>query len=213
MPAPQKPIAAMLPLADLPAGWTVGKSGEKHIETFNADNLFEKIDGRAESFIQYDVKGMAYAYYHPTGDESNEVQVYIFEMGDTPQSPGQVRLGEARGGQDRRPSARKATRRPAARSSTRARTTRRSSRPRTTPSSPPSSLEMAKRIAAKQSPGGAGERDAATSPGRRPRRPPRRSSPCSRPGRAGRPRSTSPTTSSATASCPTSSWPNTRKGK
>jgi hypothetical protein len=80
VPAPQKGIAAMLPLADLPPGWVVGKSGPKHLETFNAENLFEKIDGRAESFIQYDVKGMAYAYYHPAGDESNEVQLYIFEM-------------------------------------------------------------------------------------------------------------------------------------
>ena len=26
---------------------------------------------------------MAYAYYHPAGDDSNEVQVYIFEMGDS----------------------------------------------------------------------------------------------------------------------------------
>ncbi len=82
VPAPQKPLAGMLPLVGLPAGWTVGKSGDKHLETFNADNLFEKIDGRAESFIQYDVKGMAYAYYHPTGDETNEVQVYIFELAD-----------------------------------------------------------------------------------------------------------------------------------
>ncbi len=80
VPGPQKGIAAMLPLLDVPAGWVVGKSGPKHLETFNAENLFEKIDGRAESFIQYDVKGMAYAYYHPAGDESNEVQLYIFEM-------------------------------------------------------------------------------------------------------------------------------------
>jgi len=80
VPDPQKPIAAMLPLVDVPAGWAVGKSGPKHLETFNAENLFEKIDGRAESFIQYDVKGMAYAYYHPVGDESNEVQLYIFQL-------------------------------------------------------------------------------------------------------------------------------------
>ena len=80
VPASQKPIAEMLPLTDLPAGWTVGKSGTKHLETFNAENLFEKIDGRAESFIQYDVKGMAYTYFHPVGDESNEIQLYIFEM-------------------------------------------------------------------------------------------------------------------------------------
>ncbi len=72
----------MLPLGDLPAEWTVGKSGEHHLESFNADNLYEKIDGRAESFIQYGVKGMAYAFYHPTGDPSNELQLYIFEMAD-----------------------------------------------------------------------------------------------------------------------------------
>lgn len=82
VPEPQQALAAMLPLSDLPAGWSVGKLGEHYLESFNADNLFEKIDGRAESFLQYDVKGMAYANYHPTGDESNELQVYIFEMKD-----------------------------------------------------------------------------------------------------------------------------------
>jgi len=82
VPEPQKPLAAMLPLDNLPPEWTVGKLGEHYLETFNADNLFEKIDGRAESFVQYDVKGMAYANFHPTNDESNELQVYIFEMKD-----------------------------------------------------------------------------------------------------------------------------------
>jgi Family of unknown function (DUF6599) len=85
VPEPQRSLAAMLPLADLPAGWTVGNdmgpSAHARLETFNADNLFEKIDGRAESFIQYDVKGMAYTYYHPVGDDSGDVQLYIFEMG------------------------------------------------------------------------------------------------------------------------------------
>jgi hypothetical protein len=82
VPEPQRGIAAMLPLADLQAGWTVEKSGNRYIESFNADNLYEKIDGRAESFLQYGVKGMAYTFYHPSGDPSNEVQVYIFEMAD-----------------------------------------------------------------------------------------------------------------------------------
>ncbi|WZP00928.1 DUF6599 family protein [Isosphaeraceae bacterium EP7] len=80
VPAPQKPLAAFLPLTDLPGGWMVAKSGDRYLETFNAENLFEKIDGRAESFTQYDVRGMAYTYYHPIGDDSNEVQLYIFEM-------------------------------------------------------------------------------------------------------------------------------------
>ena len=83
VPEPQKAIAAMLPLAGLPPGWTVGKSGNRYIETFNAENLYEKIDGRAESFLQYGVKGMAYTFYHPTGDPSNELQLYVFEMADT----------------------------------------------------------------------------------------------------------------------------------
>ena len=80
--APLRKIAAMLPLSNLPPEWTVAKSGDRHMETFNADNLYEKIDGRAESFIQFGVKGMAYAFYHPTGDSSNELQLYIFEMAD-----------------------------------------------------------------------------------------------------------------------------------
>ncbi len=82
VPEPQRKIASMLPLGRLPAEWTLGKSGERHVETFNAENLYEKIDGRAESFIQYSVKGMAYAFYHPAGDPSNELQLYIFEMAD-----------------------------------------------------------------------------------------------------------------------------------
>jgi len=80
VPEPQRPLAAMLPLVDIPAGWEVSKYGTKHLETFNADNLFEKIDGRAESFTQNNVAGMAYTSYHPIGDDSNEVQVYIFEF-------------------------------------------------------------------------------------------------------------------------------------
>jgi hypothetical protein len=82
VPEPQRAIAAMLPLSDLPPDWTVRKSGERHLETFNADNLYEKIDGRAESFAQYGVKGMAYTFYQPTGDPSNDIQLYIFEMPD-----------------------------------------------------------------------------------------------------------------------------------
>lgn len=82
VPPPQKPLAKLLPLADVPAGWTIGLMDGKHLETFNADNLYEKINGRAESFLLYDVKGMAYTYYHPTGDDSQEVQLYVYELGN-----------------------------------------------------------------------------------------------------------------------------------
>jgi hypothetical protein len=83
VPEPQRKLAGMLPLSGLPSEWTLGKPGDRHLETFNADNLYEKIDGRAESFIQYGVKGMAYAFYHPTGDPSSELQLYVFEMADS----------------------------------------------------------------------------------------------------------------------------------
>lgn len=82
VPAPQRALAKALPLDDLPAGWETGDLGGKTLETFNAENLYEKIDGRAESFTQFDVTGMAYANFHPAGDTSGEVQLYIFEFGD-----------------------------------------------------------------------------------------------------------------------------------
>jgi hypothetical protein len=86
VPAPQKPLAAMLPLTDVPAGWVVGKemgpNRKSRLETFNAENLYIKIDGRAESFVQYDLQGMAYTFYHAVDDESTEAQLYIFEMKD-----------------------------------------------------------------------------------------------------------------------------------
>ncbi len=80
VPEPQQTLAGFLPLTNLPGGWEIGKSGDRYLESFNAGNLFEKIDGRAESFVLYDVVGMAYTYYHPKGDPSNEVQLYIFEL-------------------------------------------------------------------------------------------------------------------------------------
>jgi hypothetical protein len=83
VPEPQRKLAGMVPLSSLPPDWTVGKPGDHYLETFNADNLYEKIDGRAESFIQYGVKGMAYTFYHPTDDKSNELQLYVFEMADS----------------------------------------------------------------------------------------------------------------------------------
>ena len=99
VPEPQQPIAAMLPLSDLPAGWTLGKLGERHLETFNADNLFEKIDGRAESFIDYSVKGMAYADLPSDRRRLDRRAGLYLRDGQHAQGAGQVRRGEARGAQ------------------------------------------------------------------------------------------------------------------
>lgn len=83
VPEPLRPLAEMLPLENLPPGWEVGEMGGRRLETFDKDNLYEKIDGRAESFVQYNVKGMAYTNYHPVGDDANEIQIYIFELGSS----------------------------------------------------------------------------------------------------------------------------------
>lgn len=134
VPEPQRKIAAMLPLSGLPPEWTVGKSGERHLESFNADNLYEKIDGRAESFVQYGVKGMAYAFFHPTGDPSNELQLYVFEMGDPLKARASTARRSLRSSRLSRSVAR-ATPRQEVRSFTRDGITHRSFRRKTTPNS------------------------------------------------------------------------------
>jgi hypothetical protein len=81
VPAAQREVAALLPLDSVPEGWAVGELGDGHLESFNAENLYEKINGRAESFLQYNVNGAAYANFHPEGDDSgNEVQLYVFSF-------------------------------------------------------------------------------------------------------------------------------------
>ncbi len=81
VPAPQKPLALLLPLDQIPNGWTVADLSGRHLETFNAENLFEKINGRAESFIQYDVDGMAFASLQPADDPAaGDVQLYVFSF-------------------------------------------------------------------------------------------------------------------------------------
>ncbi|GIW88473.1 MAG: hypothetical protein KatS3mg108_2797 [Isosphaeraceae bacterium] len=83
IPAAQVPLARLLPLDQVPAGWNVGDLGGRHIETFTADNLFEKINGRAESFLQYSVTGMAYAQFEPVEDpEAGDVQLYVYAFVD-----------------------------------------------------------------------------------------------------------------------------------
>jgi hypothetical protein len=82
-PPDQRRIAALLPLASLPIGWSLSaRADDPPFESFNAANLYEKINGRAESFIQFSVKGMACAAYHNAADPNTEVQFYLFEMGD-----------------------------------------------------------------------------------------------------------------------------------
>ena len=236
VPEPQRTIAAMLPLSGLPAEWTIGKSGEHYIESFNAENLYKKIDGRAESFLQYGVKGMAYAFYHPTGDASNEIQVYIFEMPDSLKALGKY-------GSEKPDEAQSAAIGDQGYTSagsilfyvgkyyTQIVSTQ------DDPKFAAFAMELAKRVAARQKPGGAApsaprrsrdpagttaptgtaatarHRSAAAAVKPPPQKLPLPPSSPSCPPRSGREiPSMSPRTSSAIASSPTSSWPITRMG-
>lgn len=83
LPEAQRHLAAMLPLTNLPEGWEVADLGGHKVETFSVENLYEKINGRAPSFEAFGVKGMAYCSFRRLGDpDGNDVQVYLFEMGN-----------------------------------------------------------------------------------------------------------------------------------
>ena len=138
VPEPQQPLAAMLPLGDLPPGWTVGKLGEQHLETFNADNLFEKIDGRAESFLQYGVQGDGLRLLSTRPATTRPRCRSTSSRWATRSRRWASTARRSRRSSRCCRSGRKGTPRPAARSSIRARTTPRSSRRATTPSSPTS---------------------------------------------------------------------------
>lgn len=59
--------------------WKRGK-----IETYTADNLYEKIDGRAELYISYDVAGLICTSYKPGGSKGDElfIDVFVYDMGN-----------------------------------------------------------------------------------------------------------------------------------
>ena len=60
--------------------------------------LYEKIDGHAESFIDYKICEMAYTRTtQPAADESNEVQLFIFEMSDPVNALGKFRSEQPEG--------------------------------------------------------------------------------------------------------------------
>jgi len=70
--------AAGFDLAALPDidGW---KRGE--VEAFRTDNLYEKINGRAEAYVAFDFQQLDCVSYQNTADEMEYVDVYVFDHG------------------------------------------------------------------------------------------------------------------------------------
>lgn len=73
--APEAGPAAALTSLSLP-GWRALGS----VEQFTPATLYEKINGRAEAYISYDVVGLSY-YGLATDDGSQYLDIYVYDMG------------------------------------------------------------------------------------------------------------------------------------
>ncbi|MHC4547790.1 MAG: DUF6599 family protein [Planctomycetota bacterium] len=69
------PAPAIFPLRS-PGGWPRGE-----IERYVPDTLFEKIDGKADSYLAYDVVGLEFASYANPEHVDAFVDVYVYDMG------------------------------------------------------------------------------------------------------------------------------------
>ncbi len=70
--------AALLPHPTL-AGWQAAASGPR---TYAADSLYTYMNGQSDSYLEYGVRDMAVADYHPTaGPATKTVQIEVYDMG------------------------------------------------------------------------------------------------------------------------------------
>jgi hypothetical protein len=77
LPEPVQPAATgPLPLTS-PAGWPRGQ-----IERYDADTLFEKIDGKADGYLAYDFAELSFASYARPDDPAGYVDIYLYDMSE-----------------------------------------------------------------------------------------------------------------------------------
>ncbi|MHC4957280.1 MAG: DUF6599 family protein [Planctomycetota bacterium] len=69
-PAPSSP----LPLKS-PAGWPRGE-----LELYDADSLFEKINGKADAYFAYEFLALTFASYARPDDPETYIDVYLYDM-------------------------------------------------------------------------------------------------------------------------------------
>ncbi len=74
---PQPSLEALLPDDAIIDGWRMMGAPV----FYDADNLFEYIDGKAEEFIAYDFHRLVSAQYSPEGSEDGIVTIDIYDMG------------------------------------------------------------------------------------------------------------------------------------
>jgi hypothetical protein len=77
LPAPAATApAAALPLKS-PGGW-----GRGAIESYGPETLFEKINGKADAYLVFDVAGLEFAGYARPEDPDSYVDVYLYDMAE-----------------------------------------------------------------------------------------------------------------------------------
>jgi hypothetical protein len=59
-----------------------GWRAPRQVDRFTADNLYVKIDGRADVFLQFHVVGLTFGTYYHTSDPERTVDVYWYDMGE-----------------------------------------------------------------------------------------------------------------------------------
>jgi len=95
-------VAAVLGAAT-PQGWQPLGG----LERFGPDELYEKIDGRADQYLAYDVEGLTFQSYGAPGDGGQYLDVYVYDLGaaarafgiySVERAPGEAAVDLGRGG-------------------------------------------------------------------------------------------------------------------
>jgi hypothetical protein len=73
---PPKKLATFLATLT-PKGWEI----YDEIAQFTAENLYEQINGRAEYYLAYDVVGATFASFDKSGENSDSINLTIYDMG------------------------------------------------------------------------------------------------------------------------------------
>ena len=102
VPEPQRKLAAMLPLSGLPPEWTVGKSGDRHLETLQRRQSLREDRRPRRELHPVRRQGDGLRLLSPDRRPIERASALRLRDGRFAQSTGQVRLGETGRVQDRR---------------------------------------------------------------------------------------------------------------
>lgn len=71
------PFARVLPVAYGSPSWATGQT----VERYGPNNLYEKINGRADQYLAYDVQGLEVQGFTASAGDGRFVDVYLYDMG------------------------------------------------------------------------------------------------------------------------------------